>query len=652
MSRCKKIFLAVLLSFVVAYPQNDPEKNTKVYYEEQIKEFEEKYRLAYQMYSRGSYYTALNLLSKLIKERENPYYPDALFLSAKIYLNLGIKTGIKEFLQKALYYLNTYSYSVKDPFNWEFYYIKGNIYENMFMYERALATYKMAFEKARTKKEQFKTVIGILRAAAWFNKLDIFTRYLILVNLEELSEKEKREFEFVKGLAEFRKGNYSEAIKYLTPVYKSYEQYLIENPEYYLILGENAYRLGDYKFAKQVFRRIISIVKDESVIRRAMLRLGDIALKKGDKILAFNYYYRVLERYPKSREAKVSKLKLIALSSYEEIRKKLLHSKDKDFKDPLSFVIKTLVLNRNNYVGFFALGNFGEMVIDAKSKKLFKKLVWELSLVDTSRMRFEHKEYINSLWGKKLKKASYLRVCQLFNANKKFFFSVFDKNNLITVYNSLKKCGKYSEVVELAKKMYQKWKDEKSVLLLADAYLTAGKYTKSVEMLKKIKNKNCEYYIILGKNSIFLKDSKPILAEKIISACPEDTIEKYVISAYILVENHRLDEALKLFSKISTQFYRYYRESLIGKMFFRKLIYTLFENNKYTEALKIIHPITEKLTRDCDLNSWYLIAMLRAEKTEEVEEIKNRISRCETQWSIVAKNVYENFNLVRGIENE
>ncbi|MDQ7055240.1 MAG: tetratricopeptide repeat protein [Persephonella sp.] len=363
--------MLLLLVFVFSYGEI---QKTEQHTQEHINVFKEKYNLAVLMYRRGSYYTALNILSKLILERDNPYYPDALFLSAKIYLHLGVKTGIKEFLHKALYYLNTYSYSANNPFKWEFYYIKGNIYENMFMYERALATYKMAFGKAKTKKEQFKTIIGILRTAAWLKRLDIFTRYLILVNLEELSETEKREFEFVKGLAEFQKRNYAEAIKYLTPVYENYEQYLIENPNYYLIIGENAYRLGDHRFAKKVFRRIISIVKDESVIRKATLRLGDIALKNEDRILAFNYYYRVLTRYPDTEEAKVAKLKLIALSSYKDIKKKLLHSEDKDFKDPFMFVLKTLVLNRNNYVGFFALGNFGRFAINSESDEIFKNL--------------------------------------------------------------------------------------------------------------------------------------------------------------------------------------------------------------------------------------------------------------------------------------
>lgn len=45
------------------------------------------------MYRRKSYYSALNLLTKLITHRDNIHYSDALFLTAKIYLELGRKTG-------------------------------------------------------------------------------------------------------------------------------------------------------------------------------------------------------------------------------------------------------------------------------------------------------------------------------------------------------------------------------------------------------------------------------------------------------------------------------------------------------------------------------------------------------------------------------
>ncbi|WP_456392415.1 tetratricopeptide repeat protein [Persephonella sp.] len=628
------------------------EEKKPEYTPEELKEFEEEYKLAVLMYNRGSYYTALNILSKIVNDRYNPYYPQALFLSAKIYLNLGIKTGIKEFLQKALYYINTYSYSVENPFTWDFYYTKGIIYENLFMYERALALYKMAFALADTPRKQFKTVIAILRTAAWLKRMDIITRYIILVNLEQLSEKEKKEFEFVKGLVEFQKGNYREAVKYLIPVYKTYEQYLIENPNYYLILGEAAYRVGSYDFAKQIFRRMISLVKDESVIRKALLRLGDIALKKGDKILAFNYYYEVIKKYPNTDEATIAKLKLIALERDSDIKRRLLLTEDKDYIDPLGFVLKTLISNRNNYVGFFALGNFGYIALNSKSEKLFDKLTWELSLVNVSRLRYEHIEYIRQLWAPEIKKLPYMRGCKLFNANKRFFYRVFGRDTLLVLYNDLKKCGKYETALELAKFIAKKWNDDKSLLVLADAYFSKRDFNRSLKTLEKIKNRNCSYYILKGKNLIFLKKVDMNLEKDILRVCKTDSVEKYIILSYISVELGNLKKAVEYIDKVVDKLPEYYRDNTLGRIFLRKLVYGLFEKKMYGEALKIILPVSEMQKEDCDLNSWVLIAAVRSDKKWIADDYFKRIEGCQTRWSLVAKNVYQDYLILGSLKNE
>ncbi len=656
MLRLSIVILSLVLISIFSFSEEkklEEYKNRKIYTKKEIEILKERYNLAVQMYRRGSYYSALNILSNILSDRNNPFYGKALFITAKIYLHLGVKTGLKEFLQKAMYYLNTYSYTVEDPYNWEFYYTKGNIYENLFMYEMAMASYKMAFSKADDPKKQFKTVVAILRTAAWLKNMDIVTRYIVLVNLEQLSEKEKKEFEFVKGLVEFRKGNYKEAIKYLIPVYKSYEEYLIQNPEYYLIVGENAYRLGKYDFAKQIFRRIISIVKDESVIRRSLLRLGDIALKKGDRILAFNYYYQLLKKYPKSKESIVAKLKLIALGKKDrEIQARLLVSKDKDFKDPLPFVLRTLVSNRNNYVGFFALADFGFLVLDTKSEKLFEKLTWELSLVNVSRLKYEHKELLIQLWKPEIKKLNGVKLCKLFVSNEKFFFDVFDRDTIEYFYSGLKRCGKYHIALKIAKFITKKWKDNRSYLILADAYYNLEDYSQSIEVLNKIKNRNCEYYIILTKDLIFLKKIQKKLAIDLDTYCKEKTVEKNLLKAFVYAETGEVEKAFTTVEQIKENFPDYYIKTVLGKIFLRKFIYILFEKRMYSEALKILIPLSEKLKKDCDINSWIVIAAVRTGNYKLAERITEKINKCNTEWSIVATNIFESYKITRGKENE
>ncbi len=610
------------------------------------KEASKIYKEAVQMFKRKSYYSALNLLTKLVTHRDNIFYSDALFLTAKIYLELGRKTGKKTLILKALNYINKYSYMDKNSQSWDFYYTKGNIYENLYMYERALALYKLAFYRSLTKKQQFKTVVAILRTAAWTHKMDLVTRYIVLVNVEELSEEEKKEFEFIKGLLEFQKGNYKKAYEYLSKVYKEYEPYLIENPYYYYIFAENTYRIKKYEFSKQLFRRIISLIKDEEIIRRSLLRLGDIFSIKGDKITAFNYYYSIAEKYPDSKEAKVAKLKILSMEDDKKIREKiyLLKKKDNDFKKPLRFVYRMLVSNRNSYIGNFAIGNFGKMVFDLENRSLFSELVKELSLIYPERMLYEHKEYIRKLWSNGVLKLPSKKTCELYRTNKKFFRYVFNREILFKIVEDLKVCGMEQERIELSKWILKKWKDDKSRLYLAKVYFEGKKYKKSLDILSKIKNKGCSYTKLYIKNIIELgKDIEKSLVY--LKKCENDT-EALLLKAISYYKSGNLNLSLKILNKVKDKLEIYYKDNFFRK-YISQIIATSISKNRYKEVLNILLPVSEKLD-DCNINSWILISMLRI-GSDDAERFLKMIDGCDTSWSSVARNIYEDSILVKEV---
>ncbi|MFN3788365.1 MAG: hypothetical protein ACK4SW_08195, partial [Sulfurihydrogenibium azorense] len=64
------------------------------------------YQKALSYYNYGSYYSALEELDKIIYKKNLKFYPDVLLLTAKTYLGIGIKSGIKKYLWNAIYYLN------------------------------------------------------------------------------------------------------------------------------------------------------------------------------------------------------------------------------------------------------------------------------------------------------------------------------------------------------------------------------------------------------------------------------------------------------------------------------------------------------------------------------------------------------------------
>ncbi|WP_457640487.1 tetratricopeptide repeat protein [Persephonella sp.] len=646
MSGFKLILITFLIIITPSFSQQDAvseiqEKQESVFKSLSEEEATRLYREAVKMYKRKSYYSALNLLTKLITHRDNIYYSDALFLTAKIYLELGRKTGKKGLIQKALNYLNKYSYTAKKAYTWDFYYTKGNIYENLYMYERALASYKLAFYRAVTKRQQFKTVAAILRTAAWTKKMDLVTRYIVLVNVEELSHEEKKEFEFIKGLLEFQKGNYEKAYQYLSKIYKEYEPYLIENPYYYFIFAENTYRTGKYYLAKQIFRRIISLIKDEEIIRRSLLRLGDIFNIKGDKITAFNYYYSIIEKYPDSREAKVAKLKILAMSDDPRIKKKIKLIEDEDFKKPLRFVYRMLVSNRNNYIGNFAFGNFGNIVLKSKNDRLFHELVKEISLIYPERMLYEHKEYINKLWKNELLDLEYQKSCELYITNKNFFKSVFDRKVLIKIVKDLKLCGKEKSRIDLAEWILKRWNDDRSRLLLAQVYFEEGMYTKSLSTLKNIKNKDCNYYKLLAKNKIELQQADKKLL-KTLDRCKKDT-ETIILKSIISFQLGNIDRTLMYLDQVKNEIYKFYENRFYNKY----LIYIVeksFSLNRYREIFNILKPVSEKID-ECDLNSFLLISAVRI-GLKSIDKYAEKIKNCKTLWTQVAENIYEDYLLM------
>ncbi len=638
------LFLAITFTTYSQQERVNSENPVDIYKSLTKEEATAIYREAVQMYKRKSYYSALNLLTKLITHRNNIFYPDALFLTAKIYLELGRKTGKKDLLQKALNYINKYSYMAKNSETWDFYYTKGNIYENLYMYERAIALYKLAFYRTVTKKQQFKTVAAILRTAAWTKRMDLVTRYIVLVNVEELSHEERKEFEFIEGLLEFQKGNYEEAYHYLSKVYKEYEPYLIENPYYYYIFAENTYRIKKYEFSKQLFRRIISLIKDEEIIRRSLLRLGDIFNIKGDKVTAFNYYYSIVEKYPDSQEAKVGKLKILSMSDDKSIKEKiyLLRKKDEDFKDPLRFIYKMLVSNRNTYIGNFAIGNFGREVFLSKSDSLFSELVRELSLIYPERMLYEQREYTEKLWKDELLKLSSEKVCELYKTNRNFFKYIFDRNVLTKIVMDLKKCGRTKDRIDLAKWILKKWNDDKSKLLLAEVYFDNGMFKDSLDTLKTVKERNCKYSKLFIKNMLSLKNYEK-LDQNYLKICKNDK-EGDVLRGILKFIKGDLNSALKIFYGVKDDLYMFYTDSFYKK-FIQDVVEKSIEENRYKDVVNLISPMSERLN-DCNLFSWMVISMIRT-GSGNVEDYYKKLKGCETGWSLIAKNVFLDYQLIQ-----
>lgn len=608
------------------------------------------YQEALKYYRLKSYYSALDVLYKLTSNKKDPYYVPATFLLAKVYISIARKTGIKKYLTYADYLLNIYL-SSKKKVGWNYYYTKGYLFEIWGFYERAMFYYKTSLFITNDKNKYFKSLIGILRTSIWFNKLDIITRYAIKLSLKDLFKHEENpEIVFLKGLYLFKQKKYNEAYKYLYKTYKENEAYLIENPEFYYIVAENMYRIKKYNFAKQLFRRIVSITQDLEIIRKSILRLGDIDIKQKDFSSAFNHYYYLATDYKGTKEATIAKLKIIGYMDIPEIKRRVENSDDKDLKNPLKFVVLTLITNRNSRLGRYALADFGNIVFKYNSDFLYKKLSWELSILEVDRLSYEEKEYFRWLWKDKLLKIKPARVCLLYTSNKKFFIEVFDKDYLVKLSKILEKCPK-NQNIDLLKRLVKKYKDENLKILLAKAYYRVSKYKKSIETLKSTKLKNCTYYIILLKDLVMLNQADKIANYlNYLSTC--NNKEKYLILAFYYLLNNKVQEAYDLIKSNLDIVLNKYNKDAFYKKVLELMVDKLIYQGQYEKVLQVISKIAEKYKEDCNINSWLLIGIIRTNATSNVDKVYEKIKNCNTRWAVLAKNIYEDWKLERRAKNE
>jgi len=609
-----------------------------------------------KQYRIGSYNTALEYFLKLLAKdkKKDFYYKKALFMLAKTYMKIGIKTGNKQYLWQALDFLQLYFNSVKKT-DWDYYYTKAHIYENLGFYDKGLDIYRVAFLKATNDRQQVKTVMGILRCAVFLKRPDIIDEYYILLSTSPLTEKDKDELRFLRGLILFSKGKYDKAFRYFFETYRKNETYLIENPEYYYIVAENIYRQGNYKLAAQLFKRIISFTKDKAVIRKAILRLGDTQLKLGEKKLASGTYYSLITSYPESKEAIIAKLKLIAMMDRDPALKyRLQNTQIEDFKNPLKFIIKTLIHSRDTYLGAFALADFGRYVLKTDSKELFKQLKWEISLIFPGQLKYEQKEFIRSQWTPLILKLDSDKLCSLYKANPDFFKEVFDKNTLIHIAYALGKCNERDLKLSLIRYIAKKWRDDKDLLLLAEALMETKEFEESLKILDRVKDKNCKYYKLLIKNKIFLerplKEIKPLLIN-LSKKCHSKDVDVLAFKILVNLEANKLDKAISLVEEHKSVVRKFYSKDPILKLAIYKLISYLLINNRYEACLKLLD-VVKDTDENCFLNAVQLIAFSRLGKIEPAKAILPKVKVCKDSLSKLAQIIYEDQVLVKSLGRE
>lgn len=600
------------------------------------------YKKALSYYNYGSYYSALDELSKILPKKNLKFYPDLLLLTAKTYLGVGIKSGINKYLWNTIYYLNYYV-AANGKLNEDYYYTKALAYERLGFYERALTNYKIALLSKSEKSSLInKIILGIMRTSILIGKVDNITKYIVYLAPLEVGEGE--ELSVVLGMKYFFEGQYDVAFNYFSQVYQNFEEYLLYNPQFYYYIGETAYRLKKYDFAKRIFRKITTNVKNDDVIRKAYLRIGDIAVLQNDKYEAFNNYYIVINRFPETDENTVARLKMLAIGlKYPDLEPKI--KKIKQLEDPVKFVVQTLISNRTNYIGKYAIGNFGVLVFQNPTEFLINKLSYELSLLYPATFTFEQSEYVRWLWTGYLKKLDDISLIKLYKANPKFFKDIFDEDILKRILNNLKDNYYKKNLLEFLIKKYDK---DEYKLLLTQIYYQEKKYNEGLGILSTVKEKGCDYYIFsaLLKKSMSM-DIKEDL-DGISKTCKDEklpfelALDYYLLkndlqkAVFIIIENkNNLPKDNSFKEKITDLVIKLYNKKLY------KELAGLFDNIQDEYFLK------EKM---CDISSYYLISKVKLNSPDAKQVYYNNVKKCNTELAKVSYELYETLKILQEVK--
>jgi predicted negative regulator of RcsB-dependent stress response len=600
------------------------------------------YKKAMSHYDYGSYYSALDELDKILPKKNLKFYPDVLLLTAKTYLGIGIKSGINKYLWNCVYYLNYYV-AVGGKLNDDYYYTKALAYERLGFYERALTNYKIALlSKSEKSSLTNRIILGILRTSILVGKLDNITKYIVY--LAPLESKEGEELTLVLGMKYFFEGQYDIAFNYFSEVYQNFEEYLLYNPQFYYYIAETAYRLKKYDFAKRLFRKIVSNVKNDDVIRKAYLRLGDIALLQNDKYEAFNNYLIVINRFPETDENTVARLKMLALGlRYPDLENKI--KKIKELQDPIKFVVKTLISNRTNYIGKYAIGNFGVLVLQNPTNFLVDKLSYELSLLYPANFSYEQAEYIRWLWTPYLGKLDANVLINLYKANPKFFKDIFDENILKRILNNLKENYYKKNLLIFLVNKYDK---DEYKLSLAQIYYQEKRYNEGLNTLSTIKEKSCDYYVLSAvlKKALSMNFKEDL--ENISKSCKDVKLPFELAFDYYLMKND-LEKAVSIVVENKNNLPK--DESFKQKI--TQLTINLYNKKMYKMLTQLLDNISDDYLQKekvCDISSYYLIAKVKLNSSDAKDVYYNNVKKCNTELAKVSYELYETMKVVQEVK--
>lgn len=294
--------------------KTSPEEKLTQMVEDDGKEDTSIYLKCLDTYKAKDWKGAIEYLARLIKKYPNGRYTEkAYFILAKSYDHLNTEIISVQYKEIKGHYEDAISRFPISEYVPDAVFSIGNLYFFIKNYYEALGYYNLVLNKdkgsiLRVKALMQKVRVLLLRnrkedALSALDELEILTS-----EYPNLSERIEAKIEKAKILYEMNKFNRS--LKILNELNKEGNENIYKYPEISLYIGYNHYQLGDNQKARENLYRYYNTCPEREINHLVLNQIGDTYRNEGLIEDAVKFYRMVLERYPNTDGAIISKIRL------------------------------------------------------------------------------------------------------------------------------------------------------------------------------------------------------------------------------------------------------------------------------------------------------------------------------------------------------
>ena len=627
-------------------------------------------------YKTQNWYSAIEKIKHLIKKYpEGKYTEKAYFLLIKSYEKLSARSISNQFNEIKKHYENALNKFSESNYVPEALLSIGNIYFKIKNYYEALGYYNLVIKKDKDSVSAVKALMNKVNILLLRDKReDALSALTVLEDITSLSPKmpERIEAKKIKAKILYEMNRFYDSLNILNKLKQTDPENIIKFPEISLYLGYNYYQLGDNIRSRKNLFRFYNSCPGREVNHLILTQIGDTYKNEGLLQDAVKIYRMVLERYPKTDGAIISKIRLAEQQEQEDLMAKT----KKEIGSPKE-IYKNIVNTSTNNDEKNALLQLSslKLAITYQKDKEYKKSLNVLKELQKKypgtylkkEMRHALFMTIEGILTQEIKEKKYINIINFYLKEKELFLSVNVPELFLPVARAFNEINLEEAATELFKKADPLLSDREKppdLLFFVGSYLFKIKQFKSAlekfDMLTE--NHPSDRYVSDAyrlKGSILLKQKRYKLAAVTFSAAlryPVTRCKKTMLlieKAKALAGSNSNEKALKTIKEaIGIK-----KDCSFPDCNICQEIGDLYLNLGYAgKAISFFNQAVDLATENSDKNYLkFKIAQcyLRLNKTKDSLALYNQISSLNDPfWSNLAKERITEITFIKDINSE